>query len=68
LKRKVLEWPHTAIAWWVFLMGFLVSDCSVGKIECQVGKKGSQVGKYEGQVGKIELQVGIAIFHFERRV
>jgi hypothetical protein len=37
------------------LMGFLVSDCSVGKYGSQVGKKGSQVGK-------IALQVGIAIF------
>jgi hypothetical protein len=42
-------------------MGFLVSDCSVGKFESQVGKKGSQVGKYDGQVGKIALQVGIEI-------
>jgi hypothetical protein len=44
------------------LMGFLVSDCSVGKYGSQVGKKGSQVGKFDGQVGKIALQVGIAIF------
>jgi hypothetical protein len=36
-------------------MGFLVSDCSVGKFE-------SQVGKYDGQVGKIAIQVGIEIF------
>jgi hypothetical protein len=43
-------------------MGFLVSDCSVGKFESQVGKKGSQVGKFDGQVGKIALQVGIEIF------
>jgi hypothetical protein len=36
-------------------MGFLMSDCSVGKFESQVGKNGSQVGK-------IALQVGIEIF------
>jgi hypothetical protein len=40
-----------------FLLGFLVSDCSVGKFESQVGKKGTQVGKFEGQVG-IEI-IGI---------
>ena len=32
-------------------MGFLVSDCSVGKYKRQVGKMGSQVGKNEYQVG-----------------
>ena len=32
-------------------MGFLVSDCSVGKFESQVGKKEAQVGKFNGQVG-----------------
>jgi hypothetical protein len=43
-------------------MGFLVSDCSVGKFESQVGKKGSQVGKFD-------VQVGIEIFYTtERRV
>jgi hypothetical protein len=58
-----------AVAWRVFLMGFLVSDCSVGKYERQVGKIVVQVGKFEGQVGKIELQVGIAIvWKPERRV
>ena len=50
------------VAWWVLLMGLLVSDCSVGKYERQVGKKVSQVGKREGQVGKITVQVGIEIF------
>jgi len=34
--------PH-AIALWAFLMGFLVSECSVGKYESQVGKFGVQV-------------------------
>ena len=52
----------SAVARRVFLMEFLVSDCSVGKYERQVGKKGSQVGKYEGQVGKITVQVGIEVF------
>ena len=51
------------------MVGFLVSDCSVGKFDVQVGKKGGQVGKYDVQVGKIALQVGIAIFWMpERRV
>ena len=50
--------PHTD-ALWVFLMGFLMSDCSVGKYECQVGKFVIQVGKSDGQVGKITVQVGI---------
>ncbi|WP_199224085.1 hypothetical protein [Paenisporosarcina sp. OV554] len=43
-------------------MGFLVSDCSVGKYGRQVGKNVGQVGKFEGQVGKIAFQVGIEAF------
>ncbi len=62
MKGKVLEWPPHRYRLVGFLMGFLVSDCSVGKFESQVGKKGSQVGKFDVQVGKIALQVGIVIF------